>query len=124
MIKLRHTLAWEERELFIQYLGETFEVLSEIEEDIMDILKNFIESEINTKALYDEIIHFINSYEVRKGEFEGNEFIILKIDRDNFILYPEYTDQDGSLSIPYSLSIYKQDLLNSIELAVKQKELL
>ena len=110
--------------MFIQYLGETFEVLSEIEEDIMDILKNFIESEINTKALYDEIIHFINSYEVRKGEFEGNEFIILKIDRDNFILYPEYTDQDGSLSIPYSLSIYKQDLLNSIELAVKQKDLL
>ena len=31
MIKLRHTLAREERELFIQYLGETFEVLSEIE---------------------------------------------------------------------------------------------
>ncbi len=32
-------------------------------------------------------VEFINSYEIRKGEFEGNEYVIMKIDRDNIYGY-------------------------------------
>ncbi len=87
----------------------------------MDVLKNFIEAEINTKALYDEIIHFINSYEVRRGEFEGNEYVILKMDRENFIIYPEHVDREGNLDISFSMAVYKTDLLRQINKAARYK---
>jgi len=86
----------------------------------MDIMKKFLQAEINTKELYEEICHFIESYEIRKGEFEGNEYIIMKIDKDNFILFPEYEDKNG-LSIPFARSIYKKELLDAINEYAKKK---
>ena len=44
----------------------------------MDIIKKFLESEINTQGLYEDIINFITSYHIRNGEFEGNRYIIKK----------------------------------------------
>lgn len=87
----------------------------------MDILSKFLRAEINSIEFYNDIIYFINSYEIRKGEFEGNEYIIYKLDRDNFILYPEYDDLvDGGIQIPFSMSIYKHKLLEAInDYAVK-----
>ena len=46
---------------------------------------------------------FINLYEIRKGEFEGNEYVIMKMDRDNFIIFPEYDDGEEGIQIPFSL---------------------
>ena len=43
------------------------------------------------------IINFINLYEIRKGEFEGNEYVSMKMDRDNFIIFPEYDDGEGGI---------------------------
>lgn len=51
----------------------------------MDVLNKFLQAEINSKEYYESIINFINLYEIRKGEFEGNEYVIMKMDRDNFI---------------------------------------
>ena len=45
----------------------------------MDVLNKFLQAEINSKEYYESIINFINLYEIRKGEFEGNEYVIMKI---------------------------------------------
>ena len=90
----------------------------------MNILNKFLQAEINSKEYYESIIDFINSYEIRICEFEGNEYIIMKIDRDNFILFPEYDDGEDGIQIPFSLSIYKNNLLNEINKYAKEKRVI
>lgn len=90
----------------------------------MDILNKFLQAEINSKEYYDGITNFINSYEIRKGEFEGNEYVIMKVDRDNFIIFPEYGEEEGEIQIPFSLSIYKDKLLYAINNYAQKKGLL
>lgn len=57
----------------------------------------------------------------KKGEFEGNEYVIMKMDRDNFIIFPEYDDGEGGIQIPFSLSIYKNSLLDAINSYAQEK---
>ena len=77
----------------------------------MDVLNKFLQAEINSKEYY----------EIRKGEFEGNEYVIMKMDRDNFIIFPEYDDGEGGIQIPFSLSIYKNSLLDAINSYAQEK---
>lgn len=85
----------------------------------MEILNKFLQAEINSKEYYERIMNFIDSYEIRRGEFEGNEYVIMKIDRDNFIIFPEYDDGKDGVQIPFSASIYKKNfwmqLLNMLK---------
>jgi hypothetical protein len=78
-------------------------------------IKRFLEDEISSQELYEAILYFVNSVHIRNGEFEGNYYIIKKMDLDNFIIYAEniYPD-DNHREIPYSTSIYKENLLNEI----------
>ena len=78
-------------------------------------IKRFLEEEISSQELYEAIFDFIHSVHIRNGEFEGNYYIIKKMDLDNFIIYAEniYPD-DNHREIPYSTSIYKENLLNEI----------
>ena len=46
------------------------------QEDIVDMIKDFLYSEMSIEELYKEIIFFINSDEIQKGEFEGNQYIL------------------------------------------------
>ena len=87
----------------------------------MDVLNKFLQAEINSKEYYESIINFINLYEIRKGEFEGNEYVIMKMDRDNFIIFSEYDDGEGGIQIPFSLSIYKNSLLDAINSYAQEK---
>ena len=48
----------------------------------MDMIKDFLYSEMSIEELYKEVIFFINSDEIQKGEFEGNEYIVKKIDKE------------------------------------------
>lgn len=86
----------------------------------MNILENFLRFEIY-EGMYKEIIHFIKSCEIRNGEFECNEFIIKKMDRENFIIYSEYDDGKGGIMIPDSMSVYKNNLLDEINNYAKSK---
>lgn len=86
----------------------------------MNILEKFLCFEIY-EGMYEEIIHFINSCEIRNGEFECNEFIIKKMDRENFRIYPEYDNGKGSIMIPNSMAIYKNNLLDEINNYAKSK---
>lgn len=42
----------------------------------MDMIKDFLYSEMSIEELYKEVIFFINSDEIQKGEFEGNQYIL------------------------------------------------
>ena len=55
----------------------------------MDMIKDFLYSEMSIEALYKEVIFFINSVEIQKGELEWNQYILRNIDKENFILYAE-----------------------------------
>ncbi|WP_338937067.1 hypothetical protein HUW77_09830 [Fusobacterium nucleatum subsp. nucleatum] len=87
----------------------------------MDVIKDFLQLEINTKEHYEKIIHFITSYEIRKGKFKGNKYIIEKINRDSFMLYIEYQDiQDKIIYIPSIIPIISQNkLIEFIEEYIK-----
>ena len=80
----------------------------------MNVLVRFLQSEINNQELYDDIIAFITSYHVRNGEFEGNEYIIKKMDQTNFILFPEYDDGEGGKEIHAAEAIYRDNLIKQI----------
>lgn len=83
-------------------------------EIIMDVLEGFLQAEINTQELYEDIMSFITSYHIRCGEFEGNEHIIKKMDQTNFILFPEYIDTDGEREIHGARSVYRNNLIKEI----------
>ena len=74
-------------------------------EKVMDVITDFQRSEIDTKEHYEKIIHFITSYEIRKGKFKGNKYIIEKINRDSFILYIDDGNEDITRNIIEYLGI-------------------
>lgn len=84
------------------------------------MLQRFLDSEANHKEMADEMLHFINSYEIRRGEFECNEHVIEKLDADNFIVYNETVDQNGNRAVIFAFSIYRKDLQNALINKAKQ----
>ena len=70
--------------------------------------------------MYDSIIYFLSSLEIREGKFEGNEILIHKIDRDTVILYQEYQLDDGKYERSRKALIYDIKLL--LEELSKYKE--
>ncbi|MDN4619636.1 hypothetical protein QCD85_16120 [Paenibacillus sp. PsM32] len=81
---------------------------------MIDVMERFLEDEISSQELYEEIYSFIDSFHIRNGEFEANYYIIKKMDQYNFFIYAENIFPDNHREIPYSLSIYKNDLIKSI----------
>lgn len=80
----------------------------------MNVIEGFLQSEINTQELYEDIVKFIISFHIRNGEFEGNEYIIKKMDQTNFIIFPEYIYENGKREIHAAESVYRQVLLKKI----------
>ncbi|MBP1967897.1 hypothetical protein J2Z65_007214 [Paenibacillus aceris] len=56
---------------------------------LINVLERFLESEVRYQEMYEEIIKFITSAHIRNGEFEGNYFIIKKMDQDIFFIFAE-----------------------------------
>jgi hypothetical protein len=50
-----------------------------VDENMIDVMKRFLNGEISSQALYEDIFSFINSFHIRNGEFEGNYYIIKKM---------------------------------------------
>ena len=90
----------------------------------MDMIKDFLYSEMSIEELYKEVIFFINSDEIQKGEFEGNQYILKKIDKENFILYAEYEDKEGVVKDMSGTAqfIHKDKLIEIIEKYKKENE--
>lgn len=70
--------------------------------------------------MYNAIIYFLSSVEIREGKFEGNEILIHKIDRDTVILYQEYQLDNDKYERSRKALIYDIKLL--IEELRKYKE--
>lgn len=79
----------------------------------MNIIKIFLEVEISDQEFYEAIFDFISSYNIRCGEYEGNEFIIKKIDIENFLIFNEYV-VDGRRNTSNYTYINKIDLLDDV----------
>lgn len=88
----------------------------------MSIIEKFLQAEINEQELYEAIIEFISSYEIRSGEFEGNEYIIKKLDRLNFLVFPEY-EINNQREIQFVECLYKDELITKINEYAKEKKL-
>lgn len=80
----------------------------------MDVIQEFLKYEIYPNGMYEDIIHFITSSHIRSGEFEGNEYVIKKMDHSNFLVFSEYSTQNGEREIHFATSIYKFQLLEII----------
>ena len=76
---------------------------------------------MSIEDFYKEVIFFITSYEIRKGKFKGNKYIIEKISRDSFILYIEYQDIHGKIIYTPSIApiISQNRLIEFIEEYIK-----
>ena len=61
--------------LQLEILSQLVRILKS-QEDIVDMIKDFLYSEMSIEELYKEVIFFINSDEIQKGEFEGNQYIL------------------------------------------------
>ena len=84
-------------------------------------MKSFLSSEISSQELYDEIVHFVTSVHIRQGDFEGNEFVIKKIDSDNFIIFSEYELSSGVREIHAATAIFRLPLIDAVnEYAILQ----
>ncbi len=83
---------------------------------MIDIMNRFLKDEVSYQEMYEEILNFIESVHIRNGEFEGNYYILKKMDVNNFLIFAEniYPD-DGHREIPYSLSVYKNVLIKNIQ---------
>lgn len=80
---------------------------------MLDLLRGFLDDEISDQEYYDGIIRFIYSGNIRCGEYEGNLYIIQKLDLDNFIIYCEYTI-DEKREVHQTFSIRKNKLIRHI----------
>ena len=84
----------------------------------------------NWNVVFDGIIPQDNyQTQITNGEDKGliielksnNHHVIMKMDRDNFIIFPEYDDGEEGIQIPFSLSIYKNRLLDAINSYAQEK---
>ena len=85
-----------------------------------ELLKDFLETEISDQEFYDGIIRFVYSGNIRCGEYEGNQFVVKKMDLLNFIIYEEYVI-DQKREIQQSFSISKNKLINEMNRYAKKQ---
>jgi hypothetical protein len=88
---------------------------------MINLIERFLDDEISSQDLYESIYDFITSFHIRNGEFEGNYYIIKKMDPDNFIIFPENIYPDNHREIPNCISIYKDDLIVKINEHAKKQ---
>lgn len=80
-----------------------------------EIIAEFLEEEVIYQEWYDSIYNFIADQNIRAGEYEGNIFVLKKMDRLNFIIFKEYTFRDSGLrEIHRSTNIFRKDLLKAV----------
>jgi len=70
--------------------------------------------------MYRAIREFVQSSEIRCGEFEGHCFIINKIHRDAFILYEEHQLKGETVYPNEPVVVNKATLLKSIDKAAQR----
>lgn len=80
----------------------------------MNILQDFLSTEVSYQDMYDEIVKFIVSEHIRSGELEGNRYIIKKMDKHNFIIFIEDVYAEDRREISQVISVHRNILLKEI----------
>ncbi len=80
----------------------------------MNILQDFLSTEVSYQDMYDEIVKFVVSPHIRCGELEGNRYIVKKMDYYNFIIFAEDVYDAHRREINHVISIYRNTLLKEI----------
>jgi hypothetical protein len=88
---------------------------------MINTIERFLDDEISNQELYEAIVNFITHPHIRNGEFEGNYFIIKKMDPINFFIYAENIYPDNHREIPYCASIYCDILVSLINEHAKKQ---
>ncbi len=94
-----------------------------------EFLKQFLITEVTDKEEYEVIFHFVSSFDIRNGELEGNEYIIKKMDRENFIIFKEYVYPSPDKPELFQrdifdcASVYKAELLKVMAKHAKKRAL-
>lgn len=80
-----------------------------------EMISEFLIDEVSNQECYDSIYNFIADQNIRTGEYEGNIFVIKKMDRLNFIIFKEFSYQKNGLrEIHNAKSIFRKDLLKAV----------
>ncbi|EUJ45558.1 hypothetical protein [Listeria riparia] len=87
----------------------------------MDTMEHFLQVELQDQASYTEMLHFVASLYIRCGEFEGEEYVIRKVDHINFLVTREYNGIDGEREISKPVVISRQALISKINKHVRSK---
>ncbi|MBC2285324.1 hypothetical protein [Listeria booriae] len=80
----------------------------------MDIIEHFLKVELQNQESYTEMLQFVASLYIRSGEFEGEEYVIRKLDHINFILVRERNGLDGEREISQPVVMSRQALISKI----------
>lgn len=79
------------------------------------ILNDFLQTEISYQDWYDAIYNFIIDANIRSGEYEGNQYVIKKLDRLNFIVFAEdIFGENKKREIHSTFSLFRKELLIAI----------
>ena len=91
-----------------------------------DILQGFLDAEIAhaTQEMYNSILYFLKSFEIREGKFEANIYLLHKINRDTVIIYQEYELPNGREYSQEARIFNIKDLLSKIDAVVLEIGLL
>ncbi|MFD1851349.1 hypothetical protein [Oceanobacillus bengalensis] len=85
-------------------------------------MQEFLKIEISDQDFYDGIIDFIYSYNIRCGEYECNQYVIKKMDLQNYIIFEEYTyRKNGQRDIHHPISVTRNQLITQINNYAKKQ---
>lgn len=88
-----------------------------------EIIQLFLETEISDQDYYDGIMSFILSSNIRRGEYECNQFIVKKMDLRNFLVFEEF-EINKRREIHNAFSISKHTFTKTINEHAKKQGLI
>lgn len=75
------------------------------------LLAEFLATEFFCLDAANGIIQFVLDQNIRNGEYEGNEFVLKKLNFFDFILFKEYVDPSALCAELSHITVFKRDEL-------------
>lgn len=75
------------------------------------ILREYLNTEFFCVEAARGIVRFISDGNIRNGEYEGNEYILKKLDYFNFLVFKEYIDPGALCPERIDITVFKRDEL-------------
>lgn len=76
------------------------------------IFQDFIQCEFFDKHAEQNILHFVLNVNIRRGEYEGNEFILKKISCDCIVIFREFILADARIDRSDYILLSTEEFIN------------